>query len=210
LKNIVLAGFMGVGKTETGIALAWKMRRKFYDTDLIIESNEKTKVDKIISERGEPYFRAAEIDVFSTAINRLDAVFSTGGGTLLNPGLMALAREKTTTVFLFLSVPSMLKRIRHLSEIRPLLRGKTTEEIVAMYERRMRIYEKCEIHVDTEGLNPTQVAGPDNSADAERLAADRNFRKKLTVMPFYRCVHSPTVRLLSIREMVAPANPAFP
>lgn len=158
MKNIVLTGFMGVGKTEVGVNLALKMKWKFYDTDLIIESKEKMKVDRIIRDRGEQYFRAAEVGVFTEIINKPNAVISTGGGTLLNPELMALAREKATTVFLFLSVPSMLKRIREMSETRPLLRGKTEEEIRLMYERRFRFYEKCEIHVDTEGLTPEGVA----------------------------------------------------
>lgn len=148
---------MGVGKTEVGIDLAWKMKRKFYDTDLIIESREKMKIDEIIRGEGEPYFRAVEADVFKSVINKSDAVISTGGGTLMNPELMALARERATTVFLFLSIPSMLQRIRKMSDTRPLLRGKTEGEIKLMYEKRMRVYERCQFHVDTEGLTPGQV-----------------------------------------------------
>jgi shikimate kinase len=83
---------------------------------------------------------------------------ATGGGTLENPDLMALAREKAVTIFLYLRIDSMLKRIHRIANIRPLLRGKTDAEIVEMYDRRTRFYELCMHHIDTEGLTPEQVA----------------------------------------------------
>jgi len=68
MKNIVLTGFMGVGKTEVGLILAHKLRWKFYDTDLLIQNRMEMSIDKIISKYGEPYFRKAEADVFAEII----------------------------------------------------------------------------------------------------------------------------------------------
>ena len=42
-KNLVLIGFMGTGKTETGKLLAASLNRRFIDTDKLIEKEERQK-----------------------------------------------------------------------------------------------------------------------------------------------------------------------
>jgi shikimate kinase len=59
-KNIILIGFMGVGKGTTARAFAKKYNVYNIDTDDLIESKEKKEVKKIFEKKGEAYFRACE------------------------------------------------------------------------------------------------------------------------------------------------------
>ena len=57
MKNIVLTGFMGTGKTTVGQLLAEELHRQFFDTDQIIEEKLDAKISEIFKKIGEPKFR---------------------------------------------------------------------------------------------------------------------------------------------------------
>ncbi len=59
-KNIVLIGFMGVGKGSTARAFARQYGVYNIDTDDLIESKENREIKKIFARQGEAYFRALE------------------------------------------------------------------------------------------------------------------------------------------------------
>ena len=59
-KNIILIGFMGVGKGTTARAFAKKYGVYNIDTDDLIESKENKEVKKIFEKKGEAYFRKCE------------------------------------------------------------------------------------------------------------------------------------------------------
>ena len=58
--NIILIGFMGVGKGTVARALVKKSNMFAIDTDDLIESMENRRIKKIFEGEGEPYFRALE------------------------------------------------------------------------------------------------------------------------------------------------------
>ena len=60
MRHIVLIGFMGSGKTETGKRLALEMRIPFLDVDKKITSEMRMSVADIFSRFGEVFFRALE------------------------------------------------------------------------------------------------------------------------------------------------------
>ena len=62
MKNIILVGFMGAGKTAVGKALAKLLKRKFIDLDEKIEKAEGMPIAEIFAKKGEPYFRKIEKD----------------------------------------------------------------------------------------------------------------------------------------------------
>jgi shikimate kinase len=59
-QNIILIGFMGVGKGTTARAFSKKYYTYNIDTDDLIESKENKKVKKVFAKQGEAYFRACE------------------------------------------------------------------------------------------------------------------------------------------------------
>ena len=78
-KNIILIGFMGVGKGTTARAFAKKYKVYNIDTDDLIESKEKKEIRKIFEKRGEAYFRKKEQET-------ADWIESCVKGTLISCG----------------------------------------------------------------------------------------------------------------------------
>jgi len=80
-KNIILIGFMGVGKGTTARAYAQKYKCFNIDTDDLIESKENNKIKNIFEEHGEKYFRSLEqscADWIEKSVD--DSLISCGGG----------------------------------------------------------------------------------------------------------------------------------
>ena len=63
MRNIVLVGFMGTGKSAVGKLLAKKLNMDFLESDEMIETREKMSVKDIFEKKGEPYFRLVEKEV---------------------------------------------------------------------------------------------------------------------------------------------------
>jgi len=80
-KNIILIGFMGVGKGTTARAYASKYKCFNIDTDDLIESKENCKIKNIFDEKGEKYFRGLEQECANWIENSVDeSLISCGGG----------------------------------------------------------------------------------------------------------------------------------
>ena len=81
LKNIVLIGFMGVGKGSVAREIVKISDYMAVDTDDLIESLENRKIKKIFEEEGEKYFRKLEKRVAKWLQKSVsDTLISTGGG----------------------------------------------------------------------------------------------------------------------------------
>jgi len=79
--NLLLIGFMGVGKGSLARELVQKTDFFAVDTDDLIESFENRKIRKIFKDNGEQYFRDLEMSValwLEKHVSR--AIISTGGG----------------------------------------------------------------------------------------------------------------------------------
>ena len=62
MRNIVLIGFMGCGKSTIGIKLSYKLHMTVEDTDKWIEKKEGKSIMDIFAENGEAYFRGVETE----------------------------------------------------------------------------------------------------------------------------------------------------
>lgn len=81
MKNIILIGFMGVGKGSIAREILKNSSYMAIDTDDLIESMENKKVKKIFEKEGEDYFRALEKDVSLWLEKSVkNTLISTGGG----------------------------------------------------------------------------------------------------------------------------------
>ncbi len=80
-QNIILIGFMGVGKGTTARAYAEKYKCFNIDTDDLIESKDNRKIKIIFEKEGEKYFRALEQECADWIENSVDnTLISCGGG----------------------------------------------------------------------------------------------------------------------------------
>ncbi|MEA3374482.1 MAG: shikimate kinase [Campylobacterota bacterium] len=93
MQNIVLVGFMGVGKGSVAREVIKQSKYIAIDTDDIIESMENRKVKKIFAQEGEAYFRKLEYKVAAWLAKSVhDTLISTGGGFYKVPNLKKIGK----------------------------------------------------------------------------------------------------------------------
>jgi len=93
MKNVVLIGFMGTGKTSVGRLLASRLGCAFHDLDRKIEEKHGMSIPAMFREHGEPYFRAREKEAVREAAQRTNLVIATGGGTVKDAENVAILRR---------------------------------------------------------------------------------------------------------------------
>ena len=158
MRNIVLTGFMGTGKTAVGKILSQKLGFILIDADAEIEREQKTTIADIFNRLGEAAFR----DMESAMIKRLSglkkAVLSTGGGAVLRAENMDALRSNWIIVCLEATPETILSRTS-TSKDRPLLQvADPLQKIRELYDLRRPYYEKADIIINTDDMGPLQVA----------------------------------------------------
>lgn len=128
--KIFVIGYMASGKTTFGRALAEKLGTTFIDLDHYIEKNTEMAIPEIFENEGEEKFRDIERDLLHKAVEEEpDAVIACGGGTPCFFDNMQYLNDNGVTVFLETSTPVLIRRLQEQNEQRPLVAGKTDDEI---------------------------------------------------------------------------------
>lgn len=147
MQPVFLIGFMGCGKTTLGRALGKATRLEFIDLDTRIECRYRKSVAQIFAERGEAGFREIERRMLAEVADMTDVVVACGGGTPCFFDNMELMNSRGLTVRLDASPDTLLRRLMAGRVRRPLLAGKTDDELAAFIadtqERRRQHYSKA-------------------------------------------------------------------
>ena len=158
MKNIVLTGFMGVGKTEVGRELSAILGWKVVDVDDEIVKSKKMSINEIFSRFGEPAFRGMETEMIKKVSRKKNVIISTGGGAVLRQENMEFLKTSGVVVCLTARPETILKRTSRNRE-RPLLHVEDPlQRIHDLLEARGPFYEKADIMIDTEGKSPIGIA----------------------------------------------------
>lgn len=155
MKNIILIGMPGAGKSTVGVVLAKKLGYAFVDADLVIQSREGKLLHEIIAECGvEGFWRVEESVGESMEARR--TVIATGGSAVYGPKAMAHYKQIGTVVYLALPLSEIRERLGDLNE-----RGVTLREgqdLTGLYEERVPLYEKyADYTVACEGLSIREI-----------------------------------------------------
>ena len=150
MKNIVLCGFMGCGKSTIRKALAEKLNMEFIDTDITIEENEDMKISEIFEKFGEKHFRALETKLIEKLSKEEGRIIALGGGLAANPDNHCFLKKCGKIIFLNCEIEETLRRIMG-DKSRPLTAlGK--EDIIKRYNSRLPIYKSiADITVNSTG-----------------------------------------------------------
>ncbi len=159
-RNIVLIGFMAVGKGRTARELARQSGRYAIDCDDLIESFSKMRIKEIFERQGEPHFRRLERETGVWLENNVNnTIISTGGGFVNVPNLKNIG----AIVYLHSDFESIITRVmdhpqaKKKLEKRPLL--KSLKKARSLYDSRLPIYrEAAELEIDVTGRKTGDVA----------------------------------------------------
>ena len=158
MKNIILIGFMGSGKSTVGKELAKSMGMTFIDMDGRIEDDEGCKISEIFANKGEEHFRVLENKLIYRLSKETGQVVSTGGGIVTFNKNLKLLKKAGKVVFLRIKPETVLKRLEG-DESRPLLMGddKLTK-ITNLLLSRKAIYEKvADLTIDVDNLLVNEI-----------------------------------------------------
>ena len=158
-KNIVLIGFMGVGKTTVGRMLAEMLSWEFLDSDHLIEQKYRMPITEIFRTFGEAEFRKAERETIEELLTKHKRkVISLGGGAYAQEPVREVCLRRGIVIYLDLSWRQWQKRRPLLAENRPILQTRTDKEIRDLFETRRQYYARHHFKIRTDGMKSEQVA----------------------------------------------------
>lgn len=151
MKNIVLIGMPGCGKSTVGVLLAKALGFDFIDTDVFIQAREEKKLQEIIDECGVDAFLALEQDAILD-LQCMRSVVATGGSVVYGEKAMEHLRRTGLTVYIRLPYEEIEKRLSNLAT-----RGVTLREGQTLYDlycERVPLYEaNADLVYDAYGMD---------------------------------------------------------
>jgi shikimate kinase len=171
VRNLVLVGFMGSGKSSVGREIARRWGFRFLDTDTAIRQKYRKSIPEIFALFGEQVFRDEENKALVDLQNSRHAVIATGGGIVLQPRNHPLLRSLGVVVWLTASEKVIWERVSR-NRNRPLLRTKDPRTTISnLMSTRHPLYRSvADITVETTSLTHQEVA--DRAVTAIRVWSD--------------------------------------
>ena len=140
MKNIVLVGMPGCGKSTVGKALAKRLSRPFFDADQEIVKRAGKSIPEIFQTEGEAGFRKIETEVLFDLCRQSGAVIATGGGAVTVPQNHDILRQNSLVVFLNRDIAVLPTNGRPLS---------AQNDLHEMFRQRLPLYRAvCDYEVD--------------------------------------------------------------
>jgi shikimate kinase len=157
-KNIFLIGFMGAGKTSVGRALAKKLGLDFRDLDEVIGKELGMTIPDIFARFGEDFFRNEESDALRSVAHAENQIIATGGGVILREENWEAMKDDGITIYLKASAEVLWNRVKN-NLSRPLLQvDDPFERLQELLSRRISLYERADLIINTENIPPADVA----------------------------------------------------
>ena len=187
--NIILAGFMGSGKSTVAEIVASRLGIVVADTDDLIVEEAGMEIPEIFGREGETGFRNREEEMVRRVTSDGERkVIALGGGALLREANREVLKAAGTLFYLKVSAEVATERLASVTD-RPLLKGRPLEESVReLLAERVEVYESCcEHEIDTDGLTAEEVAervvsilepGPEGAEEGAKKGANKGAKGK--------------------------------
>jgi shikimate kinase len=157
MKNIILTGFMGTGKSSIGKMLAVRLGYRYVDLDVLIVEQAGEPINEIFAREGEPHFRSLETRMLANLAGEKGLVLSTGGGAVIAEENRRLLHDLGVIVNLTASAEEIQHRLQHEHD-RPLLNdNRSQERIVSLLEAREPFYADADVRIETSGKSVDEV-----------------------------------------------------
>ena len=150
MKNVVLIGMPGCGKTTIGKRIASLTGRSFVDLDSEIAAAAGKTIPEIFAEDGEEVFRRLETQVAAKFCKEKGYIISCGGGIVTRPENKDILRQNSTVVFVARNLQSLTTRGRPLSQ---------TNSVETLWENRGPMYKAwSDYKLFNTGITPSAIS----------------------------------------------------
>jgi len=158
VRNLILVGPMGAGKSTIGRLLAKELKLQFKDSDKEIEQRTGADIPWIFDVEGEQGFREREQLMVAELCELSGVVIATGGGVVLRPENRQALSAGGRVIYLHASVEQQLDRTSR-DRNRPLLRNSDPGKVLgSLMEIRDPLYrEIADVIVETDERPPRMV-----------------------------------------------------
>lgn len=143
---------MGSGKSYIGKKLAYLLSKEFYDLDTAIENDTNLTISQIIHKHGEPYFRKLESQYL--LYSDFSGIIATGGGIIENQYNVIFLKKQFCV---WLSPPWDIMYYRIQNSSRPLVKGKSEQQLRQLFHDRNKLYRTC-ANLKFTGNDPNTLA----------------------------------------------------
>nr|WP_319400508.1 shikimate kinase [uncultured Carboxylicivirga sp.] len=157
IKRVFLVGFMGSGKSTLGRRLKHEMDWDFLDLDDVFEDKYQTTIKEYFTKHGEDAFRIAEKECLRDVIHSDKVIIATGGGTPCFFDNMEVMNQNGLTIYLKLSVETIISRLSSGKNVRPLVADKSGDELYHFIQDKLAeredFYNQSKVIADAEILS---------------------------------------------------------
>ena len=136
--RIFLIGYMGCGKSTLGRQLSKHTGLQFVDMDDYIEKRNFKTVPQIFADEGESEFRKKERKALEELTEFTDVIIATGGGAPCFFDNVDLMNKSGKTIYLNIAPKILADRLLKSNTERPLIKGKSREELVDFIDETLR------------------------------------------------------------------------
>ncbi|MBR5263702.1 MAG: shikimate kinase [Clostridia bacterium] len=139
MKNVILIGMPGSGKSTLGILLAKQLHYGYIDSDSIIVALAGMRLPQMIREMGNEGFLAFEAKV-NASLEVEGCVIATGGSAIYRGDAIEKMKENGVAVYLQISCQEMIRRLGD-----PAKRGVVLQEgfsLEDLYRERAPLYQQ--------------------------------------------------------------------
>ena len=159
MKNLVLVGFMGSGKTAAGKIAARRLGLEFLDMDAIIEQRHGRTISEIFKSKGEAFIHRYERELARELAARQGLLIATGGGIVLDANNLRDLGRTGVVICCWVEPAVAYERTKHAKH-RPLLENETDRRarIEELLRQREPLYKAIPHKIDTSALTVEQQA----------------------------------------------------
>ncbi len=157
MKNIILIGMPGCGKSTLGVLIAKELGLDFTDTDIVIQSRTGELLYRTLEKKGVKGLLEEERSAILSLDLSKPRVIATGGSAVLKEDSMAYLKENGVCVYVHVDYEQINKRINNRSTRG--IAAESNETLLDIYNYRTPFYERyADITIDCTNRNMSENA----------------------------------------------------